>query len=565
MEVVKRSWEGDVRGCRMFQVTQKLKRLKEALKVMNQKGFSNIQAQAIQAYQRMILAQDRVHGHGRDANLITDEKQATEQYKQAQGRYLSFLKQKTKEVWIDKGDDNTKMFHQSIKARRSRNRVYAIQDKQGIWQNEEKGVKEAFVHYYQELLGESLDHRCAVKSQIIAEGQVLTTDQQRLLNCNFFRQDVKRVMHSIPNDKSPGMDGFNSYFFKHCWDIVGDEVADAVLDFFSTGKLLKVINVTSLTLIPKVKSPTHVSDFRPISCCYVIYKCITKLLCENIKLVLPGLISQNQGAFVAQRSILHNVLLCQDIVKMYKPRQKQKCCLMKIDIQKAYDTVNWAFLEEILLKLGFPSRFVKLIMVCVESPTFSLMINGSATGFFNSKRGIRQGDPISPLLFVLCMEYFSRIMTFIGKLPGFQFHPRCKSMALNHLTFADDVILFCKGDFQSVQLMLQGILLFAAISGLRANPHKSDFYSCGLSEQENRRIMKSSGFKHGRLPFRYLGVPISTTKLNAVECEKLIEKMVMKIRIWSSRHISFAGRSQLVNVVLLSIYQCLLVSNISPS
>ena len=178
------------------------------------------------------------------------------------------------------------------------------------------------------------------------------------------------------------MDGFNSFFFKHCWDIVGEEVADAVLDFFSTGKLLKAINVASLTLIPKMKSPTHVSDFRPISCCSVIYKCITKLLCEKIKLVLPGLISQNQGAFVAQRSILHNVLLCQDIVKMYKPRQKQKCCLMKIDIQKAYDTVNWAFLEEILLKLGFPSRFVKLIMVCVESPTFSLMINGSSTGFF---------------------------------------------------------------------------------------------------------------------------------------------------------------------------------------
>ena len=195
MEEVKRRWEGVVRGCKMFKVIQKLKRLKEALKLRNQHGFSDIQARAIQAYQRMITAQDKVHVHGRDANMITDEKQATEQYKQAQGRYLSFLKQKTKEMWIDKGDDNTKMFHQSIKARRSRNRVYAIQDKHGSWQNEEKGVKEAFVQYYQELLGESLDNRCAVKSRIIAEGPVLTPEQQRLLSCNFTRQDVKRVMH----------------------------------------------------------------------------------------------------------------------------------------------------------------------------------------------------------------------------------------------------------------------------------------------------------------------------------------------------------------------------------
>ena len=159
--------------------------------------------------------------------------------------------------------------------------------------------------------------------------------------------------------------------------------------------------------------------------------------------------------------------------------------------------MSWEFLEDILLQLGFPTRFVELIMVCVKSSTFFLMINGYPTSFFTFERGIRQGDPMSPLLFVLCMEYFTRIMFYLGKQPGFSFHPRCKSLAINHLCFADDVILFCKGDYSSVSLMLQGLQLFAATSGLKVNPRKSQFYSCGLSDQENAMILNSSGLNKG--------------------------------------------------------------------
>lgn len=173
--------------------------------------------------------------------------------------------------------------------------------------------------------------------------------------------------------------------------------------------------------------------------------------------------------------------------------------------------------------------------------------------FFKSKRGIRQGDPISPLLFVLGMEYFSRIMKYIRRQQEFQFHPRCSSLAINHLCFADDVVLCWKGEFKSVYMLLQGVKLFAATSGLQANPHKSEFYSCGLSALENKRIQDCLGFQQGSLPFKYLGVPINSKKISAADCEKLVDKMVMKIQVWSTRNISFARRQQLVNVVLLSI------------
>lgn len=144
-------------------------------------------------------------------------------------------------------------------------------------------------------------------------------------------------------------------------------------------------------------------------------------------------------------------------------------------------------------------------------------------------------------------------MAYIGKQDQIRFHPRCQSLKLNHLCFADDLILFCKGDYASVLMMLQGLRLFADSTGLVASPQKSAIFGCGMTNQDMQRLVDCSSFKQDTLPFRYLGVPISTKKLLAADCEQLLEKMLGRIRCWSSRNISFAGRRLLVNSVLLSI------------
>lgn len=141
----------------------------------------------------------------------------------------------------------------------------------------------------------------------------------------------------------------------------------AIKDFFLTGKILKEINITSISLVPKVIVPASVGDFRPIACCSVLYKCISKLLCKKLSQVLPDIISPTQGAFVAGRSILHNVLICQDLIKHYTKRNTRPSCLMKLDLKKAFDTVEWKFIEEVMLELGFSTFFVDLIMTCLST------------------------------------------------------------------------------------------------------------------------------------------------------------------------------------------------------
>lgn len=170
------------------------------------------------------------------------------------------------------------------------------------------------------------------------------------------------------DDKSPVPDGYTAKFFKSAWSIVGKEVCLAVREVFVNGQLLKEINNTVIALIPKVSIPdkiTKITDYRPISCCNVIYKCISKIISDRIMNGLPKIISSNQAAFVPQRSIFDNILLTQELMKSYHLQRGIARCAFKVDIQKAYDTVNWDFLREILIRFGFHAKMVKWIMKCV--------------------------------------------------------------------------------------------------------------------------------------------------------------------------------------------------------
>ncbi|XP_074304745.1 putative mitochondrial protein AtMg01250 [Silene latifolia] len=153
-------------------------------------------------------------------------------------------------------------------------------------------------------------------------------------------------------------------------------------------------------------------------------------------------------------------------------------------------------------------------MVCVKSTSFSLCLNGSTFGYFKGQRGLRQGDPISPLIFTLCMDYLTRMINYATEKWPFQYHPLCKGLKLNHLMFADDLLMFCKGNAQSIMLLIRAFSSFSKASGLTMNSTKSEVYFNGMSSSLKADIMQATGFVEGTLPFRYLGVPIQAGRSN---------------------------------------------------
>uniref|UniRef100_A0A803QS55 Reverse transcriptase domain-containing protein n=1 Tax=Cannabis sativa TaxID=3483 RepID=A0A803QS55_CANSA len=192
--------------------------------------------------------------------------------------------------------------------------------------------------------------------------------------------------------------------------------------------------------------------------------------------VLPELIHGNQGAFIKKRLLAHNVLILQDLLKGYTRKSISSRCIMKIDLSKAYDTVDWCFVDDILKALRFPSKFISWILSCLQGASYSLLLNGRIQGSFKGEKGLRQGDPMSPLLFVLIMEYLSRLLIQSSKMKGFGFHPLCKSLGLVNLCFADDLILFCKGNDKSIQIVKEAFQRFSEATGLSANKAKSTVF-----------------------------------------------------------------------------------------
>ena len=295
-------------------------------------------------------------------------------------------------------------------------------------------------------------------------------------------------------DKSPGPDGMNPSFFQKHWDIVGASVVDSCLMFLNEGFLPNGINDTLICLIPKKNNPEKMGDLRPISLCNVIYKVVSKVIANRLKDVLPNVISEFQSAFLPGRMITNNVMLAFKISHFLKRKRQGKhgTTALKLDMSEAYDRVEWTFVEHMLLKLGFSDRFVNLIMLCVTSMTYSVCGNGKEIGPITPRRGLRQGDPLSPYLFLICAEGLSCLLqkeTSRGRIHGCSI-ARSAPM-INHLFFANDSFLFFRADEEESTCIKNYLNDYALASGKIVNFDKSSVSFSSNMISSNRRAVCS--------------------------------------------------------------------------
>ncbi|KAK9665053.1 hypothetical protein RND81_14G087100 [Saponaria officinalis] len=522
IDVVQSAWNISTGGTAMHKFFAKLRNVRYALRQLHKSIFSSIHQRLSHAKQALDSCQEALQQQPLDPHLQHQEEHLQTSYTKLRGVELSILCQRAKFSTIVHNDSSKRAFHARIRERRHSQIIGKIFDRHGNFQTGLDKVAASFVEYYESLLGTSTPVD-GLNHMFITLDDSLESNVWPDLTAQVTEAEIQAASQSIDIMKSPGPDGFSSAFFIKSWDIIKYDLCNCVMEFFSTGIMAKQANSTLVTLVPKKSIVHFVLDFRPISCCTVVYKIIRKILANRI-----------QKKFLTPRS------------------------LIKVDIRKAFDSLQWDFIADMLRAFNFPPQLITWLMACITGSWFSFSINGEVHGFFKGRSDIRQGDPLSPYVFVLSMEILSRYLRRVCRAPNVSLHPKCAKLNLTHLIFADDLMIFTRGDVPSVKVVKEAMEGFARWFGLYANLSKTEIFFGGVGSSIKAEILDCTGFVEGQFPVRYLGLPLNSSRVATDMYAALISKIQHSIQHWTSKLLSYADKVQLINSVIfgLETYWC---------
>ncbi|KAL6139472.1 hypothetical protein ACLB2K_057776 [Fragaria x ananassa] len=510
-------------GCPMHITLQKLKALKLCLKDWNLNVFGNVHRQLEEARGKLADIQYTIYSHGYNEQLFSVEVEAKTAVLEATRRQEAFWRDKAKVKWLTDGDKCTAFFHAYARNKIARATVNCLHDGRSLLTDLDD-ISNHVVTFYQSLYGP-----CMPPNGIVdicnTIPSLITDEENALLTSMPSAEEIKRTVFSMNPLSSPGPDGFPGAFYHNCWDIVGADVDGA----------------------------SSISQFRPIALANFLFKIIPKILADRLGPIASRIISVNQSALLPGRRISDCIGLVSEGFNLLDRKIRGGNVGIKVDIAKAFDTLNWEFLFQTLSQFGFSPDFMNYVSTILGSARLSVLINGSPKGYFACARGVRQGDPLSPLLFCLAEEALSRGLTSLFSSRRVKPISLPRGCSLTHVLYADDLFIFCRGDDASLTRLQSFLESYGQASGQLVNKEKSTFYLGDSYAHQSKAVRRILGFKFGTTPFTYLGVPIFKGMPRRFHLQALADKAKAHLLGWAGKLISMVGRVQLVHDVFQSM------------
>ncbi|KAL8122725.1 hypothetical protein AgCh_010922 [Apium graveolens] len=370
-DVVAKAWSKPCTGNSYARFACKLKELKVLLRQFN-KDHGNVSSNVLTA--RAILEEFQLNMlNTEDASLLFVENNLIKDLNLALAEEESLFFQKSRVKWMGIGDGNNSFFYQQCKAHWNRNKILVLQDASGAMVHGQQLCADVAVRYFQQLLGPQITQSTIDLETV--DCTVISEAQASILTASVNDDLIYNTLKKMKTNKSPGPDGVNVEFFLATWCTTGTDFCDSIKSFFDTGFLPSGVNSTLISLIPKVSSPTKMVDFRPISLCTVMYKCISKILASRLKLIMPLVIDIAQSAFIPGRSISDNILLAQELFRGYERETGTAKCALKIDLHKAFDSLQWDFILAVLVRFRFPDIVIKWLKACLFTTRITSKLN----------------------------------------------------------------------------------------------------------------------------------------------------------------------------------------------
>ncbi|XP_026419826.1 uncharacterized protein LOC113315790 [Papaver somniferum] len=422
----------------------------------------------------------------------------------AANNYNTFLRDKARISWIQDGDVNTKFFHTSIKLRQAQNAISEIENSSGNTITDQLGVSNVLIDYFSTKFAHQ--NVSIHDSFFEASPTAITAEDNSFLEKVPSEEDIRNAVFDLNQDSAPGPDGFTGIFYRFAWEVIKTDLVTAVQYCWENNFIPSGMNSNFLVLIPKVHGAKNAKQFRPIGLSNFCFKVITKIVTMRISQYLPKIISPQQCAFIKNRNIHEQVLLASELVNELSVKRRGGNLGLKLDISQAYDTMSWDFFCKALTRYGFSKKFCDWVMVLLKTTKLSIMVNGGPIGFFGVGRGLKQGDPLSPILFILVEYILSRNnhkLVHERKILPMVIR---NGIHRTHLLFAGDIFLFCNGNMRSITHLRNLLKEYQAATSHIINTSKSRCFVSGTSSVRKRQIADFFHMDISNFPDKYLGV-----------------------------------------------------------
>ncbi|XP_058195012.1 uncharacterized protein LOC131311532 [Rhododendron vialii] len=502
--VIASAWDTSTPGSAMYSLRTKLRSCQKSLQEWSRKTFGNNKKRIEDLTEKIRIIQSLPFSQ----EGFSQEQDFAKELEITMLREEMYVHQRSRVNWLKFGDKNTVFFHATLMQRRQRNQLCTIKDGRGIWLKEETEINRHLGEFFSNLFEASGDRDFT--AALVGVHRKITDSMNHKLTKAISKGEILLARDQLGALKSPGPDGFPGFFYK-----------------------------------------------KPIAPCNFILKIITKILANRLKSILRGIITPNQSAFVPGRLIQDNIIVAHEAFHHLRRKKNGYGGYMavKLDFNKAYDRVEWDFLQAILEKMGFNRVWIQWVMQCVTTMSFGVSVNGEVKAKVSPRRGLRQGDPLSPYLFLLVKDVLSNLLTQAVQsrnLLGVHLGQQCPS--LSHIFFADDALLFAKAELPECQSLMKILDTYGKASGQSVNLNKSGiFFSSNLNPIDKQLICSFLNIPPLKDDAKYLGLPSLWGRSKAEELSFLVEKTLKKLQGWKQRIISHSGKEVMIKDVAQAI------------
>ena len=357
-EVVQQAWGFTLSNNKMKNLWDKLNVVKRALKEFHGKHFFKAHHLKVDELRKKLGEIQNSTELRSDSTVQHDEQVTLEMLRKWSIIDESILRQKSRISWLAMGDSNSRFFYTATKVRAAKNKISLLYNTAGEALTDPQAIENEIMAFYKKLLGSHAESLEGIDLNIVRCGPRLSQQACDILTKQISCAEIDAALAHINDSKAPGLDGFNAVFFKKTWHIIKADVYADILDFFDKAICYKPINCTSVTLVPKITQAITAKDFRPIACCTVVYKMISKILTARLQQVIIEVVDYAQAGFIPGRQIIDNILLATELIKGYSRSHMSPRCVIKVDIKKAYASLEWSYLELLIKELGFPMLYI---------------------------------------------------------------------------------------------------------------------------------------------------------------------------------------------------------------